>query len=234
VPHCGILSRPTRLKESGLSRTTGHLRSFCYKHTHVSESDYGIRFTSTIMKILLGTKWEMTQVFTDDGRAHSATLVRVVPNEVTALRTKEKDGYEAVQVRAGKATREFRADKPGRKREITFAVGDMIDVSSFEEGEKITISAISKGKGFQGGVKRHGFHGASKTHGTKHAHRQPGSIGAGGVQKVLKGQKMAGRMGSDRVTIGGTRVVKIFPEEHMIAIKGGIPGNRGSVVEIRT
>jgi large subunit ribosomal protein L3 len=185
------------------------------------------------MKILLGKKWEMTQVFTEDGRAHTATLVRVEPHMVTTIRTKERDGYEAVQVRAGTVLREFRADKPGKKHEITLAVGDTMDVSQFEEGERITISAVSKGKGFQGGVKRHGFHGASKTHGTKHAHRQPGSIGAGGVQKVLKGQKMAGRMGSDRVTMRGIQVVKVFPKEHMIAIKGGIPGNRGTIVEIR-
>lgn len=106
------------------------------------------------------------------------------------------------------------------------------DLSLFKEGDTVKVSGTSKGKGFQGVVKRHGFHGAPKTHGTKHAHRQPGSIGSTWPQRVLKGKRMAGRMGGVRVTQRNIKVVKIFPEESLIALKGAVPGGRGSKVEI--
>lgn len=169
----------------------------------------------------------MTQVFLDDGRVAPVTLVSAGPVAVSRIRTREKDGYDATQVKYGSILREFRSAKPS-----AHAVGDAIDVSVFAEGDSVTLAGTSRGKGFQGGMKRHGFHGAPKTHGVKHAHRQPGSIGAGGVQKVLKGQRMAGRMGGDRITIRRTKVIKVFPTEHMIAVKGAVPGPRGSIVEI--
>lgn len=184
------------------------------------------------MKYILGTKKEMTQMFRQDGITEPVTLVQALPVEISLIRTVKKDGYEAVQVRQGRVRREFRI-MGGARGAIEGAVGDTLNVAQFLEGQKVTVSGISKGKGFQGGVKRHGFHGASKTHGVKHAHRQPGSIGAGGVQRVLKGQRMAGRMGSDRVTTRGVRVVKVYPEKNLIALKGGIPGSRGTLVEIR-
>ena len=173
-------------------------------------------------------------MFREDGKAEPVTLILVEPVEVSLVRTKEKDGYEALQVKRGSARREVRLNKHRHAESLdAYPVGTLFDVSQFAVGDRVTIASVSKGKGFQGGVKRHGFHGASNTHGVKHAHRQPGSIGAGGVQRVLKGQRMAGRMGSDRVTLRGVRVIHVYPDKHLIALKGGIPGNRGSLVEIR-
>lgn len=172
----------------------------------------------------------MTQMFRTDGKAEPVTLVHVEPAEVSLIRTKEKDGYDAVQIGCGKTHREFRLTNGEGAN--PFEIGSLLAISQFAVGDRVTITSTSKGKGFQGGVKRHGFHGASNTHGVKHAHRQPGSIGAGGVQRVLKGQRMAGRMGSERVTTRGVRVVNVYPEKNIIALKGGIPGNRGSLVEI--
>lgn len=184
------------------------------------------------MKYIFGTKQYMTQVFRKDGKTEAVTFVHAEPVEISLVRTKEKDGYNAVQVRRERIRREMRL--PDNANESgTYEVGASFAVSQFSEGDKVTVSAISKGKGFQGGVKRHGFHGASNTHGVKHAHRQPGSIGAGGVQRVLKGQRMAGRMGGDRVTTRGVRVIKVYPDNNLLALKGGIPGNRGSLVEIQ-
>lgn len=173
----------------------------------------------------------MTQMFRTDGKAEPVTLVHVEPAEVSLIRTKEKDGYDAVQIGCGKTHREFRLTS--WEGANPFEIGSLLAISQFAVGDRVTITSTSKGKGFQGGVKRYGFHGASNTHGVKHAHRQPGSIGAGGVQRVLKGQRMAGRMGSERVTTRGVRVVNVYPEKNIIALKGGIPGNRGSLVEIK-
>lgn len=173
----------------------------------------------------------MGQIFLEDGRAESVTYIQAGPVSVNLLRNQDKDGYSAVQVRFGKTLREF---KP--KSLEGFNVGDTIDVSVFQEGDKVMVSGTSKGHGFQGVVKRHGFHGAPKTHGTKHAHRQPGSIagiGRGGSGGVSKGKRMAGRMGSDRITIKSTKIIKVMPAENLIAIRGGVPGSRGSLVEIR-
>jgi len=186
------------------------------------------------MKFILGTKQEMTQMFREDGKAEPVTLVFAEPVEVSLIRTKEKDGYAALQVKRNKVRREARLrDTKYMGAQDAHIVGVSLTVSQFVVGDRVTIASISKSKGFQGGVKRHGFHGASNTHGVKHAHRQPGSIGAGGVQRVLKGQRMAGRMGGDRVTMRGVRVVNVYPDKHIIALKGGIPGHRGSLVEIR-
>lgn len=122
----------------------------------------------------------------------------------------------------------------GAVEPVTFIdIGGDADLSLFKEGDRVKVSGVSKGKGFQGVVKRHGFHGASKTHGTKHAHRQPGSIGSTWPQRVLKGKRMAGRMGGVRVTQKNVRVVKVFSEERLVALKGAVPGKRGSIVEIR-
>jgi len=182
------------------------------------------------MKYIFGTKQEMTQMFGESGKVEPVTLVRAEPVEVSFLRTKEKDGYDAVQVRRGRIRRECRL----KNAKVTpYETGAFLSITQFAQGDKVIVSSISKGKGFQGGMKRHGFHGAPKTHGVKHAHRQPGSIGAGGVQRVLKGQRMAGRMGGDRVTTRGVKVVKVYEDTNIIALKGGIPGSRGSLVEIR-
>lgn len=201
-------------------------------------------------KFLLGTKIGMTQVFMEDGHVIPATLVEAGPVVVTQIKTKEKDGYEAVQIGFGKKRkmtkpltghvknlgsfrwiREYRVT--GNQGPLTSKVGDKIDVSAFEEGEKVTLSGISKGKGFQGVVKRHGFHGMPKSHGTKKKHRSPGSIGSRFPQHVRKGKRMGGRMGHDRVTRRGVQIVRIDKEHNLIAVKGAVPGARGSLVEIR-
>lgn len=202
------------------------------------------------MKFILGEKLNMTQVFDASGNVVPVTLVKAEPNVVLMLRTKEKDGYEAVQVGFGvrkeknirkpqrghfkelgvfRYVREFRtADAPDR--------GTKIDVTQFSEGDTVKVSGVSKSKGFQGVVKRHGFHGAPASHGTKHAHREPGSIGGGGGRaggRVVKGMKMAGRMGGERVSVRNVRIVKIDSENNIVAVSGAIPGRRGTLLEIR-
>ncbi len=195
----------------------------------------------------------MTQVFDENGVVFPVTLVSAGPVTVTALKNKEKDGYEAVQFGYGKKALN-RLTKPVRGHlasklksstagfqflrewrggsENALNIGDSLDLASFNEGEKVTVSAISKGKGFQGVVKRHGFHGGPRTHGQKHSERAPGSIGAGGRQGVMKNMRMAGRMGSDRITVRNLQILQIDKANNMVAIKGAIPGRRGTLVEI--
>lgn len=209
------------------------------------------------MKYLLGEKIGMTQIFSEDGKVTPVTLVSVLPNVVTQVKTKEKDGYEAVQVGFGtrkqknikkpqqghfkdlgnfRYVNEFRIGQILDSKFQIPNVGDKIEASVFAEGDKIKVSGISKAKGFQGVMKRHGFHGAPATHGTKHAHREPGSIGGGGGRaggRVVKGMKMAGRMGGVRITTRGLKIAKVDKENNIIAVKGAIPGRRGTLVEIR-
>ena len=193
----------------------------------------------------------MTQVWDERGDALPVTVVSVSPNVVTQIRTLEKDGYHAIQLgwgsRAAKklskpmreqvkelgnfiGLREYRLSAPS-----AMSVGDKIDISIFKKGDAITVSGISKGKGFQGVVKRHGFHGGSRTHGQKHSEREPGAIGGGARAggRVAKGMRMAGRMGGERVTVRGLTVVEVLPEESLLLIKGAVPGRRGTVLEIR-
>lgn len=182
---------------------------------------------STNMKFILAEKIEMSQMFNEAGIVYPVTLFRVPSNVVTAVRTQEKDGYEAIQVEASRSKREFR----GRLEAKT---DDTITVSLFREGDIVSISGTSKGKGFQGVVKRHGFHGGPRTHGQKHSEREPGSIGAVWPQRVLKGTRMAGRMGGERVTVRNLKVIKVFPDDNLLAVAGAVPGRRGSLVEIRS
>lgn len=202
------------------------------------------------MKFLLGEKISMSQIFDKNGNVVPVTLVHAAPNVVLQVRTKEKDGYEAVQVGFGERkqknikkpqkvyfkdlgnfqyVREFRTNDK-------FERGQKADVSVFQEGDMVKVSGVSKAKGFQGVVKRHGFHGAPATHGTKHAHREPGSIGGSGGRaggRVAKGIRMAGRMGGERITVRNLKIAKVDVENNMLAIKGAIPGRRGTLVEIR-
>lgn len=197
------------------------------------------------MKFLLGEKIGMTQMFDKNGNVIPVTLVHAAPNVVTQVRTAERDGYAAVQVgsgsskRAGKSRaghlkglvslrhiKEFRGDTQSLER------GAELDVSQFAAGEFVRVSGISKSKGFQGVVKRHGFHGAPATHGTKHAHREPGSIGATWPQRVIKGMRMAGRMGGARVSVRNLEIVEVNAEKKLIALKGAVPGKPGSLIEI--
>lgn len=199
------------------------------------------------MKFLIATKENMTQLFDENGVVHPATILKVGPVVVTQKKTTEKDGYEAVQVGFGER-KEKNVNKPQRGhskghgsffgfRELRGgategAVGDKLDASVFEEGDEVTIVSTTKGKGFQGVVKRHGFAGGPRTHGQKHSEREPGSIGATGPQRVFKGVKMAGRMGNDRVTLRHVKVLKVDKENNEILVHGSIPGRRGTLVKI--
>jgi len=203
-----------------------------------------------VMKFILGEKIGMTQIFDDEGNVIPVTVVSATPNVVTQVRTKEKDGYEAVQVGFG-VRKEKNIAKPQkghfkdlgnfmhvrefREEGMKAARGDKIDVSVFKEGDVVKVSGISKSKGFQGVVKRHGFHGAPGSHGTKHAHREPGSIGGGGGRaggRVVLGMKMAGRTGGDRKTLIRVKVAKVDVEQNLIALRGALPGRRGTLLEI--
>jgi large subunit ribosomal protein L3 len=197
------------------------------------------------MKFILGTKQYMTQVFDDEGRVQPVTMVAAGPVVVTQIKTQEKDGYRAVQF--GYSQRRLKnINKPQRKlgwrylREERIAgempkitTGQTLDVSVFAPGDVVDVSSTSKGKGFQGVVKRHGFHGGPRTHGQKHAERKPGSIGSGLRTRVPKGMRMAGRLGGRRVTVKNLRVLKIDKENNQLVIAGAIPGRRGTLLEIR-
>ncbi len=195
----------------------------------------------------MGEKIGMSQIFDKEGNVVPVTLVKVWPNVVLQAKTKEKDGYTAVQIGAGerKAKRiarpqaehfkdlgNFRKVKEFRTEE-KLERGTKLDAGLFQEGELVKVTGISKAKGFQGVVKRHGFHGAPATHGTKHAHREPGSIGATWPQRVIKGMRMAGRMGGVRITTRNLEVAKVDVENNMLAIKGAVPGVKGTWLEIK-
>jgi len=203
------------------------------------------------MAFILGKKLKMSQIWKND-KVIPVTLIKAEPNVITQIRTKEKDGYEAIQV--GFDTSKKKLNKPMRGhlknlgnfrylREFkpttnnlqptTYKVGDILDVSQFKEGDKVKVSGLSKGRGFQGVVKRHGFGGGPKTHGQKDRLRAPGSIGATAPQRVMPNRKMAGHMGQERVTIKNLEVVGIDKENNILMIKGAVPGMRGAILEIR-
>lgn len=204
------------------------------------------------MKIILATKEKMTQIFDEDGVAYPVTILSAGPVVVTQTKTKENDGYEAVQVGFGeKKIKNINKSLKGHYKDLgnfryvkefriplneEAKVGAKIDVSVFEAGDKVKISSYSKGKGFQGVVKRHGFAGGPRTHGQKHSEREGGSIGGGGRAggRVIKNMKMPGRMGGDKVTIRNAKIMRVVPEENLILIKGAVPGRRGSLVEIQS
>ncbi|HWQ99900.1 MAG TPA: 50S ribosomal protein L3 [Candidatus Methylomirabilis sp.] len=197
------------------------------------------------MKFILAKKLEMSQVFRPDGTVVPVTLVQAGPCVVTQVKTDDSDGYAAVQVgflpkknpakpQEGhlkdlapvSIMREFRlSEAPSFKR------GDTVDASVFAPGDMVQVTGISKGKGFQGVVKRHHFRGHPASHGHKDQLRMPGSIGAGGVQHVLKGRRMAGRMGNEQVTVKNLEIVEVR-DGGILAVKGAVPGARNSVIEI--
>ena len=164
------------------------------------------------------------------------TVIHAAPNKVSLLRTKERDGYEAVQVAMGKKKKEFRnklQSGKAAKDNATLQLGDFVTVGSFAEGDKVQVSGIMKGRGFQGVVKRHGFAGGPKTRGQKNRFRAPGSIGSTAFQRVVPGRRMAGHMGAERVTIKGLTVAAIDKEKNLLFLKGAVPGARGGVVEVK-
>src|SRR5213080_5106392 len=202
------------------------------------------------MPALLGRKVGMTQVFGEDGRVERVTVVEAGPCHVTAIRTPDRDGYEAVQLGFGevkekritKAERGHlkKADAPPLRRLAEFRdeagelqVGETVTVEAFEKGQTVKVSGTSKGKGFQGTIKRHNFSRGPVTHGS-HNVRKPGSIGASATpSRVFKGMKMAGRMGGKRATQVGLTVHSVDPERNLLLVKGAVPGPKNGLVEIR-
>lgn len=199
------------------------------------------------MKFLIGKKVEMSQVFKEDGTVVPVTYLQMGPCTVTDVRTKEKDGYAAIQLGFGTTrhvakAQQARSDAYGPvamtrecRVENTDGVqlGDILTVEQFSAGDVVDVVGTSKGRGFAGVVKRHGFHGQDETHGTKDQVRKSGSIGAGGVQRVFKGMRMAGRMGGSQVTVKNLEVVAVDSKNNRIAVRGAVPGARNSTVLIK-
>lgn len=211
------------------------------------------------MKFILGEKKRMTQIFDAKGRVWPATLIAAGKSSVTALKTEATDGYTAVQIGYGerklariakpersrrKISIDGQTDKAGWRHLREFRVppdalhlfnpGQELTLSQFAEGERVSVSGVSKAKGFQGVVKRHGFHGGPRTHGQKHSEREPGSIGGGLRTRVPKGMRMAGRMGGDRITVKNLEVVKIDSAGGQLCVRGAVPGRRGTLLEIKS
>lgn len=194
------------------------------------------------MPFIIGKKIEMTQIF-QDKKVVPVTLIQAGPCVVTQIKTKDKEGVDAVQIGFIKKTKHIGKSEKGKeyKHIVEFKTdanelkqGDEIKTDVFKIGDKVRVSGMSKGKGFQGGVKRWGFKGLSSSHGVKHHHRTIGSVGATGPAKVFKGKTMPGRMGFDRITTYNLEVIKIDLENNIIAIKGAVPGRRGTLIEIRS
>ncbi|PFG32148.1 50S ribosomal protein L3 [Paramicrobacterium agarici] len=204
-------------------------------------------------KGLLGKKLGMTQVWDDEGKVVPVTVIEITPNVVTQVRTPEVDGYNAVQIAAGEidprkvdqpSAGHFKSAGVTPRRHLTevrtddaadYSLGQELTIDGvFEAGQKVDVVGTSKGKGFAGVMKRHNFQGVSASHGAHRNHRKPGSIGASATPgRVFKGQRMAGRMGGDRVTVLNLRVHAIDVEKGLMLVKGAVPGPRGRIVFVR-
>ncbi|MGQ0608532.1 MAG: 50S ribosomal protein L3 [Chloroflexota bacterium] len=200
---------------------------------------------------LIGRKLGMTRIFADDGSVVPVSVIEATPNTVTRLRDVEKDGYAAVQLGAGVARRATKPvagqfkhldkelQRPKHVREVRldetdgYEVGQQLGVDTFEAGELVDVTGVSKGHGFTGVIERHNFKRGPKTHGSDH-HRAPGSIGAGTYPgRVWKGTKMAGHMGNEQVTVKKLKVVKIDPERNLILVRGAVPGARNGMLLVQ-
>lgn len=199
---------------------------------------------------LLARKLGMTQVFDEIGQVVPVTVLKVGPCVVTQLKTKDRDGYEAVQVGFEESKR-LNSPERGQRRAagtssrylreikaddiVNYEVGQVIDCSMFEPGTRVDVSGVSKGKGFQGVVKRHGFAGGPKTHGQSDRHRAPGSIGSSATPgRVFKNLKMAGRMGNEAKTIQNLEVVRVEPDQNLVLVRGSVPGHKDGLLLVRT
>jgi large subunit ribosomal protein L3 len=203
------------------------------------------------MAAILAKKLGMTQRFLDDGRVERVTVLEAGPCSVTAIRTFERDGYEAVQLAFGPCKEKVltraqlghlrKADASAHRRVAEFRdeagellVGETVTVSVFEPGDRLKVSARSKGKGFQGTIKRHNFASGPKSHGS-HNVRAPGSIGASATpSRVFKGLRGPGRMGGKRVTQRGLTVVEVLADRNLLLVRGAVPGPKGQTVEVRS
>lgn len=195
-------------------------------------------------KFILGQKIGMSQIFDKEGKVIPVSVIEAGPCVVIQTKSPENDGYQAVQIGFGVRKK---ISKPlaghlknlGKFRHLRefkgvpdLKVGDKIGVGIFQEGDRVKVSGISKGKGFQGVVKRHGFSGGMASHGNKDRLRAPGSIGTSFPEHVRKGRRMAGRMGFDRVSVKDVKIVKVDQENNILAVKGAVPGRRGTLLEI--
>lgn len=210
------------------------------------------------MKGIIGRKVGMTQIFDEKGRAVPVTVIEAGPCYVTQIRTQEKDGYTAVQLGFGEVPArkngQSRLNKPKRGhlrrnglelpdlrvlrefrvKDIDVEEGEKIDASVFEVGDRVDVVGTSKGRGFAGTVKRHGFNRQPKTHGQSDRERAPGSIGATSTPgRVMKGMRMAGRMGGERVTIQNLEVIAVDAEKNLLAVRGSVPGTKGGILLIK-
>lgn len=205
------------------------------------------------MSTLLGKKLGMTRIFQADGTALPVTVIEAGPCPIVAIRTRDKHGYNAYQVGFGvrrealfnkpdtgrfkaagvpptRYLREIRVDELGDQK-----VGDALTVSLFREGQKVDVTGTSRGLGFSGVMKRHNFSGGSKTHGQSDRQRAPGSVGSSSYpSRTFRGQRMAGRMGGENMTVVGLRVVRVIPEENLLLVRGAVPGKANSFVKIKT
>lgn len=203
------------------------------------------------MKEIFGKKIGMTRIFAESGDAISVTVLEAGPCPVVARKTKDKHGYNALQVGFGKR-RKSRINKPMaghfkkvgieptqylreiRSEDSDIEPGAILKVDMFKEGERVDVTGISRGLGFAGTMKRHHFSGANKTHGQSDRWRAPGSIGQSSwPSRVFKGMRMSGRMGKDRVTTLNLRIIKVIENENLMLVKGAVPGNKGALVKIR-
>ena len=203
-----------------------------------------------MVKGLVGKKLGMTQVFDDERRLLPVTIIEIAPSGVTQVKTRDRDGYEAVQVgfgevserklskpqlghlKAGKSSRHWRylREFPGNE---ACQVGDLIKVDIFSKGEEVAVQGISKGKGFQGVMKRHNYAGGPASHGSMF-HRAPGSIGNSSYpSRVWKNKALPGQMGNEQVTVKGLRIVDVRPEENLLLVSGSVPGRPGAMVVVR-
>jgi large subunit ribosomal protein L3 len=204
------------------------------------------------MKGIIGKKVGMTSIFDPSGKQTACTIIEAGPCVVTQVRTKETDGYEALQLSFGDknekhstlaeknhfakaSTSPKKFSKEFRNTSLQKNIGETVTVDIFAEGDKVEVIGTTKGKGFQGVVKRHGFHGVGQqSHGQHDRQRAPGSLGnSSDASRVMKGMKMGGRMGSDRVKMKGLKVVKIFADKNYILVSGSVPGHNGSIVLIQ-
>lgn len=194
------------------------------------------------MKFILGKKIEMSQMFDKEGNVVPITLVEAGPCFVLQVKTKEKDGYEAAQIgfeklkdrkiKKPQKSKPYRYIREFRIKNSESRINDQINVGIFQEGDRVNVSGISKGKGFAGAVKKWGFAGLPATRGTKHHERSLGSVGSRFPQRVRKGKKMPGRMGQERITVKSLKVVKVDSENNLLALSGAVPGRRGTLLEI--
>ena len=220
-------------------------------YTFLVHVPHSFHIQHSILAFILGRKLGMSQIYSENGNVIPVTVIEAEPNTIVQVKTNEKDKYEAVQVGYGiRKVKNITKQQRGHFKNLGYfavlkefrfsgspasgKVGDKIEVDIFEIGDLVRVTGITKGKGFQGVVKRHGFHGMPRSHGHHSVQRHGGSIGQRFPQHTLKGMRMPGRMGHEKLTVRGLRITAIDKENNLLAIKGAIPGNRGGLVMVQS